>query len=1379
MPKYYLNSLGSNEFENMCQSLIQVIIGNGAKIYGMGKDGAREATFDGKAPYPSVSEQWEGKWIFQAKFHDINQIGMDAARKAIVAEVDSELRKIVDKYEIQCDNYILCTNVSLSPAFRKGTKDVIDNEIIPKYKGKIKHIHVWGAEEICRFLDSHADIRLTYSNFLLVGDIIFDLVCSKKTEQNELVDVIKSYCLKKYSISEKYAMLDDAGDLEDKRIELNKVFIDLDIELDNQSVDNIYIESISREQNYLREHNVKNEKMSALSYLFDDSIKNIVVVGGPGQGKSTITQFVSQFYRAILLGKTEEFIKSIDEKDAIDEYTKCMPRIPLRIILKDYAQYCSSNTQCNGVLNYIINEIYKSVGMQLDITKLQRVFRNNPILLVLDGLDEVSNKELRTIVIDNVDVFIDEQRELFGTDLKVIATTRPHGYTGEFNPKRSLHIRLTKLSNEKCLKYANKWVKAKEYIEDESMLILERFNICIRDDIVSSLTYSPLQVTIILVIIRAKGILPKQREELFDTYMKVIYEREQKKNIDLIRTEKELIYGFHGYLAYIIHRKAQKGQTDASLNEDEFQTHMKKYIFFYEPLLNKEEISNKCKQIMKECKERLILIENFEDGKIGFSITSMREFLAAMHLVDTSKSTNERDVRFKALLQLTHWHHVALFFAGRVGRTRPGEISSLVDVCREIDSRGIDIYTKRGACLVVEMLNERVFLNDHNAIGAMSFSFSLLSSFYVNKAKELNYCYSNATDGFKRTIIRPKIQKMMGEVYYDEFTLKAYSDLYLAAFGVDEFFLEWLKSCAISCDLVAVKFAVQTAIANQIKEQWVCCAMDKLYGSYIYFRGDVLGILEYMYYPASKKAVDSFICLILRNLPSHRKKGISGFYDRICETYKHSYEKYYDCHSKCYIELLIYYLKLRDIYESYSEYNYKLKCINIVNPEILACIDDNRNGISICLDMLDPDCQVAYQFKALFEFLLDIESIEKYKNLLNVRSKNNKLYFIEDEICKLIGEMPEDDNTITEYHISMLNLIHRYRRDYGSYKKDLDYLSNLVLEMEIVNANNITFVELWLKSQSGQLAPNLSLSTVNEIEKWIFENDLSKGSLLIESLEDNEIDMETLSELLCIYSSNKDKAYYYVAMILFLRRESQDFSESIRKRIKNTFKHILDEYIEENINADDFELSLSLIISTNLLDEAELVELYKAVYKTENFSLFLPFDIPKEFVEYYVNIITSNRTKEAANMACYVLGEILGNIRHTYKMHLPLEEKIEEWVWESYIKNDECTFKDKQNGLSNFRIRWSKRLEELMAKIKDDGNTINYWDLIIERSGYFCKEDLIALEQFLICIIESQEKTLFSLKKSAHVRLINVAEQLQNEDFIESGLNLPLPSFEV
>lgn len=160
MPSYDLNQLGSDKFEQLVQSLLKGIIGPGTITFGAGKDGAREAVYQGKAPYPSVNENWEGNWIFQVKFHE-TQLGIEKARTSTRREIRSELEKIVRKYAHPCDNYIFVTNVPLSGVYQSGDHDFIQSDIKPQFPS-IKNIHIWGADEIYRFLDQYQSIRSAF-----------------------------------------------------------------------------------------------------------------------------------------------------------------------------------------------------------------------------------------------------------------------------------------------------------------------------------------------------------------------------------------------------------------------------------------------------------------------------------------------------------------------------------------------------------------------------------------------------------------------------------------------------------------------------------------------------------------------------------------------------------------------------------------------------------------------------------------------------------------------------------------------------------------------------------------------------------------------------------------------------------------------------------------------------------------------------------------------------------------------------------------------------------------------------------------------------------------------------------------------------------------
>ena len=227
VPKYRLNALGDTEFETMVQALLKAVIGAGTITFGAGKDGAREATFDGTAPYPSESEQWSGKWIFQVKFHDIELISVSRARANIIADLKEELDSITNKYKYECNNYIMITNVPLSGVHDVGTIDKIEREVFSKYRSKVPNLAIWGADDVNSLLDRYPEIRTAYLHLLVSGDIIAQLLNLVDAPQTDRAITIDSY-LRLVIGREENAQLDQAGDVGEEPILLQQVFFDLD-----------------------------------------------------------------------------------------------------------------------------------------------------------------------------------------------------------------------------------------------------------------------------------------------------------------------------------------------------------------------------------------------------------------------------------------------------------------------------------------------------------------------------------------------------------------------------------------------------------------------------------------------------------------------------------------------------------------------------------------------------------------------------------------------------------------------------------------------------------------------------------------------------------------------------------------------------------------------------------------------------------------------------------------------------------------------------------------------------------------------------------------------------------------------------------------------
>jgi len=570
---------------------------------------------------------------------------------------------------------------------------------------------------------------------------------------------------------------------------------------------------------WLKQASGDDERTSALSYLLDDFIQGLVIVGGPGEGKSTLGQYLMQIHRSRLIGKLKELGENTGELE------KCIPRVSFRILLKEYAQWIASHNDSDSLFHYMADQVARECGKTTNPEDIHKIVKTNPIVLLLDGLDEVPEKKLRRRVMDSITSFVNQVRDVHKGNLRVIATTRPYGYSEEFDPTHYLHLTLEKLSPEKVTIYGKLWTGAREPNPRDAERIQDTLNICLKDKVVSVLTQTPLQVTILLIIIRARGAPPKQREELFDRYMDIIYQREQKKGPELLRTEQDLIYGLHNYLAYILHKRAEQDKTAALMDVSEFEEKVKEYLKHGNQLLTKEELQEKVNQIITEASQRLVLIESPQEKKVGFGLTTTREFFAAAHLVD-AKDTKERDLRFKAIAKSPYWRNVALFFAGRVGRTRPGEAPSMIDVCREIDIEKVDKFLKRGAELVMEMADDRVLRVVHNEIGAIQYGLTLIDRGFIREPKEFIEKLKSFPDHYKDRVIRPFLEERLKTVLPENLGL--YTDIYQALFGINETLLSALKKESESDSPEIRLLALSKAIENRVVELWVIKLLEEL-----------------------------------------------------------------------------------------------------------------------------------------------------------------------------------------------------------------------------------------------------------------------------------------------------------------------------------------------------------------------------------------------------------------------------------------------------------------------------------------------------------------------------------------------------------------------
>src|SRR5580704_9420437 len=115
--KYRISNIGWYNFELLVQTLLKVLIGPGVTSFGGSKDLGRDAAFTGDAAFPTASCRWTGEWVFQVKYVDFEERGVDTARSSLNTTLRKELPRVLSRHSV-INNYVLLTDVPLTSQSR-------------------------------------------------------------------------------------------------------------------------------------------------------------------------------------------------------------------------------------------------------------------------------------------------------------------------------------------------------------------------------------------------------------------------------------------------------------------------------------------------------------------------------------------------------------------------------------------------------------------------------------------------------------------------------------------------------------------------------------------------------------------------------------------------------------------------------------------------------------------------------------------------------------------------------------------------------------------------------------------------------------------------------------------------------------------------------------------------------------------------------------------------------------------------------------------------------------------------------------------------------------------------------------------------------------
>ncbi|MDG4781159.1 hypothetical protein O7614_16035 [Micromonospora sp. WMMD961] len=728
MPDYRLDGLSPRAFEHLIQSLAYDAITNEITPFGDGPDGGREATFEGATDYGPTAATWSGYGVIQAKFKQ--RSSSNDGRWAEI-ELEKELQAFDSRKRKRRipDLYIFATNVVLTPTQDTGSKDRV-LAALKRFSAQnnVKSYDVWDYDKIRTLLDNNERVRAAYAAWITPGDVLMELAKHLRGHHHDHYKIIVNY-LQKDILSDQFAKLEQAGHSADEAIPLSQVFVDLPVTVEPvQSADNERRRSNEESYNFTAAivdaagsrfiESPSEQSGGPTKHSPPDPAGRYVLIGGPGQGKTTLGQFICQIFRTALLADADPRIidapVQVAMAEIIDQWDRgLLPRpgarrIPFRIVLSEFAKKLAVG-EVRGILHHLANYISKRSNRDFREDDVKDMLLAYPSVLVLDGLDEVPPSTNREQVLESVrDFRIDVVTEQI--DVLIVATSRPQGYNEDFSSRHYRHLYLEPLPREVALYYARRLTQIRFGQEparfDKVMSRLER---ALKNSSTARLMRSPLQVTIMTLLVDRMGQPPQERWTLFSEYYNLIYQREIERDIpaaSVLRDYRSDIDTIHSRVGLVLQIESERsGGTDSRLTIPQFATVVEGYLEEegHEP----SQVESLRDSIIEAAANRLVFLVGLETGQVGFEIRSLQEFMAAEGLMDTDDGTAQ--ARLRAIASVVNWRNVFLFAAGKAFNDRRHLRDTIGQICVELnedtsDELSIAIYA--GSRLALDLLED-------------------------------------------------------------------------------------------------------------------------------------------------------------------------------------------------------------------------------------------------------------------------------------------------------------------------------------------------------------------------------------------------------------------------------------------------------------------------------------------------------------------------------------------------------------------------------------------------------------------------------------------------------------------------------------------------
>ncbi|MEJ2852300.1 MULTISPECIES: NACHT domain-containing protein [unclassified Saccharothrix] len=658
--RYLYERLEEKGFQRLCSALLAHVFPDVTCMPVGQADGGRDAV----RPHPDG-----GTIVYQVKWSATPERDPVAwLTTAIRGEADN-IRALVAR---GAKRYILLTSVAGTGPLDRGTMDRLDKLLVGfSTEFGVDMACWWRADLDARVDAAPESLRWAFADMLAGWDLIRYMLQAPEREVRELK--LRDLLMKVVA-----AQWDEDAKVKFKQVDLN-----------SHALADLYVDVRAARVKLPRWKPAGAKAIGfppghtaplggAAEYLLQAEHPLTVVLGAPGQGKSTLAQFVCQRHRAVLLGRGEAGDVAQDQV-----------RVPLKVELRDYASWLGGDNPFDlstppvrrsvRSLEAFLADLLRarSGGRQVDVETVHDLIDRFPLLLVLDGLDEVADSAVRATVVDQ----IEKLRARLSTNNwtpRVVVTTRPNSSNlAEPSTDHFEHVVLLPLDAEIRNAYLRKWAAALELSPADEQSLASIFERRAMEPHIAQLAENPMQLTILLYLILKRGdSIPQARTELYRSFMETFLDREAAKSASVHRHRRDL-EEVTAYLGWHLQSIAETERSNGTLPIREIKLAILEYLYTADKNVELVE------ELFTAVTDRVWALTSKEQGAFQFDVQPVQEYFAAKHLYEVAGADQryfDASEVFRELLRRPYWSNTCRFYAGFAA---VNELAALAEVLAE------------------------------------------------------------------------------------------------------------------------------------------------------------------------------------------------------------------------------------------------------------------------------------------------------------------------------------------------------------------------------------------------------------------------------------------------------------------------------------------------------------------------------------------------------------------------------------------------------------------------------------------------------------------------------------------------------------------------